>query len=102
MGQKCLVQLQSLDTIKFSEADVQAASTTVARWLKDCAPFNTHQRLSALALALRLSAHLGGDLANWGYDPSDPLHDGGSKNAMNLLDQHGVSDPASQVSIAWD
>lgn len=102
--QKCLTQLQSWDIIGFSEKDVQAGSAMVAKWLQDFAPLNSHQRLSALALTLRLASHLGGDMRRWGYDPSDPLQDGASKNAIHLLVQHGVSPatPDSSPSLAWD
>jgi hypothetical protein len=100
--QKCLTQLQSLNVIQFSDRDLQTASALIARWLRDCTPLNTHQRLSALALTLRLASQLGGDLQSWGYDPSDPLQDGSSKNAMNLLASHGVSVPACVASAAWD
>lgn len=69
------------------EAALRSASIELARWLEVAAPQNVEQRLAALFLALRLESNLGGGLDEWGYDPVDPLGDGGT--ALKRLVEHG-------------
>lgn len=85
--QKWLVRLRAESVIAVRETPLREASAALGRWFKDCAPDNMEQRLSALFLSCRLAHILGGDLQSWGYDPADPLNDGGPSAGM--LDKHG-------------
>lgn len=94
--QKALIQLQHNTVIDFSERDLRSASSAVARWFKSCAPLNTEQRLSALALTLRLARNIGGPLQAWGYSPDDPLGDG--SGAVKRLAQK-LGDPSLEALL---
>mmetsp|Transcript_36126 Transcript_36126/g.59473 ORF Transcript_36126/g.59473 Transcript_36126/m.59473 type:complete len:474 (-) Transcript_36126:31-1452(-) len=94
--QKAFVQLQHNTVIDFSESDLRSASNAVARWFESCAPLNTEQRLSALALTLRLAKNIGGPLQAWGYSPEDPLGDG--TGAVKRLAQK-LGDPSLEALL---
>lgn len=71
--QRALAQLKTETVITNSEAEFQAVSQEVAKWLEANAADSSEQRISALFASLRLEHNLGGGLAAWGYDPAEPL-----------------------------
>lgn len=73
--QKCHIIASQCPVVEFSERDVQAASSSVARWFEEFAPNNTEQRMSALSITIRLMEGLGGSLEDWGYNEENPLGD---------------------------